>query len=334
MKEPPIGIDTLRLRGRLRDADAVRLMSSVSMRQRTDVTTGETRHEPVAAGDVLRSGARIGVDKLHGGAWEGWVEFSAPKIATGSNVVALPLGQAVEVAWDVCREAEGIVSWLDPFERMRVQRVDPVRDFEGVEHQVPLLTGLSKLRAAYNPKTRLFPDPAKAGAMTLTRGPATRWQSTLYDKEGEARHRARYAPEAEKAQRQRDITSAAGRLRFEARLRSDVLEDQRTIADLTEAGLAGLRRKYFERVGYGMEVAGMDRAVALVAVSNMTEVAKLQTLGYLLAESQGLPVHFGRTTVWKYRKRCEELGVTAADMASLATTSVRLDYEAGAVVAA
>lgn len=324
----------MRLRGRLRDADAIRLMSNVSMRQRTDVRTGETDLEPVAAGDVLGSGARIGVDKLHAGGWEGWVEFSAPKVGTGSNVVALPLRQAVDVARDVFREAEAVVNWLDPFERTRVQRIDLDRDFDGVEHQVPLLTGLSKLRAAYNPKTRLFPDPAKSGAMTLTRGPASRWLSTLYDKEGEARHRARYAPEAEKAQRQNDITSAAGRLRFEARLRSDVLGGQRTIGDLVEDELAGLRRKYFERVGYGMEVAGMDRAVALIVASDLTEAAKIQTLGYLVMESQGMPAAFGRTTVWKYRKRCEELGVTAADMQSMATTAVRLDYDAGTVIAA
>jgi len=274
------------------------------------------------------------MDKLNAGGWEAWLEFSAPKIGTGSNVHALPLREAVEVGREVYREAGCVVTWMDDYEHLRTNRLDLDRDFEGVEHQVPLLSGLAKLRAAYNPKTRLFPDPTKSGAMTLTRGPATRWLSTLYDKEGEARHRARYAPEAEKAQRQDDITSARGRLRFEARLRADVLDTQRHIGDLAEEPLAFLRRKYFERVGYGMEVAGMDRAVALIVASELTEAAKIQTLGYLVMESQGMPAAFGRTTVWKYRKRCEELGVTAADMASLATTSVRLDYDTGVVIAA
>jgi hypothetical protein len=259
------------------------------------------RTDTVAGFDILPSGARM--DKLNGGGWETWVEFSVPKIGTGSNVIALPLRQAVDVGRQVYEDAGEVVRWMDSYEHLRVQCIDLDRDFEGVEHQEPLLAGLAKLRVAYNPKTRLFPDPANAGAVTLTRGPATRWQSTLYSKQGGAQHRLRYAPEHRREQLRRDLEAAQGRLRFEARLRADVLDGQRTVESLDSDELARLRRKYFDRVGYGMEVAGMDRAVALVVMSTLAEAAKLQTLGYLLAESQGMPVKFtSRTTVWKYRK--------------------------------
>jgi hypothetical protein len=316
MTEPELAVDTIRLRGRVRDADAVRVMGSATIRQTTDPATGEMRTEAVAGIDTLRSGARVGMDKLNAGGWEAWIEYSAPKIATGSNVIALPLREAIEVSEQVYAEAGEVVTWMEHFEHMRVQRIDPDRDFEGVEHQVPLLTGLSKLRAAYNPKTRLFPDPTKAGAMTLTRGPATRWQSTLYSKEGEAAHRLRYAQPEHRDQLARDLETAKGRLRFEARLRSDVLAPAgiRTIADLTVEKLAGQRRKYFNRVGYGMEVAGMQVAVAKVAGSGLTVPQQVAVLGYMLLESQGVGVDVGRTTTW--------------------TTAVRLDYDTGTTIAA
>jgi hypothetical protein len=290
----------------------------------------------VGGTDVLRSGARIGVDVQNQGAPEAWVEFSAPKIAIGSNVVALPLDQALDVAREVYDEAGALVDWTDRFEHLRVGRLDLDRDFEQVEHQGPLLAALSKVRAPYNPQTRYFPDPTKGGAVTLTRGPAARWLATLYSKEGEAAHRLRYAQPHEKVRAAADLERAKGRLRYELRLRPEAMGKQlRLVKDLNEDDLTRLRRGYFDRVGYGLEVTGMQRAAALVMEHDEWRVnSRLALLGWLLVESQGMPVEISRNKAAGYRSRCEEIGVTAGEILDMASTSVRLDFNAARMVAA
>lgn len=329
-----VDVDTLRLRGRVKDGSLGRLTHLRS--SRVFDAKGDGRMVLTAGSDTLRSGARIGVDVQHQGAPEAWVEFSAPKVASGSNVVPLPLGQALDVARSVYDEAGELVDWVDRFEHLRVLRVDVDRDFEDVEHQGPLLSALSKVRAPYNPQTRYFPDPTKGGAVTLTRGPATRWLATLYSKEGEAKHRLRYAQEHEKARARADVEKAEGRLRYELRLRPDALgRHLRLVQDLNDDDLTRLRRGYFDRVGYGLEVTGMQRAAALVMEHDEWRVdSRLALVGWLMVESQGLPVEIHRNNAKRYRDRAGELGVTSADLLDMASTSVRLDFDAARMVAA
>lgn len=61
---------------------------------------------------------------------------------------------------------------------------------------------------------------------------------------------------------------------------------------------------------------------------------RLALFGWLLVESQGLPFEVHRNNSAKYRKRCEEAGVTAADLLDMASTSVRLDFDGARMVAA
>lgn len=330
-----VDVDTIRLRGRVKDGESMRRLSHLRASRVLDAKAG-SRMVLVAGTDVLRSGARIGVDVQNQGAPEAYVEFSAPKVGTGSNVIPLPLGQALEVARTVYDEAGDLVDWVDTFENMRVGRLDVDRDFEGVEHQGPLLSALSKVRAPYNPQTRYFPDPTKGGAVTLTRGPAARWLATLYSKEGEAAHRARFAQPHEKARAKADLDAARGRLRYELRLRPEALgKNLRLVRDLNDDDLIRLRRGYFDRVGYGLEVTGMQRAAAVVMEHDEWRVnTRLALLGWLLVESQGLPVEVHRNNAAKYRRRCEEVGVTAADLLDMASTSVRLDFDSARMVAA
>jgi hypothetical protein len=62
--------------------------------------------------------------------------------------------------------------------------------------------------------------------------------------------------------------------------------------------------------------------------------SRLALLGWLFVESQGLPVEISRNKATGYRKRCEEVGVTAADLLDMASTSVRLDFDTARMVAA
>jgi hypothetical protein len=329
-----VDVDTIRLRGRVKDADSMGRLTHLRSSRLFDAK-GEGRMVLTAGSDTLRSGARLGVDIQNQGAPEAWVEFSAPKVATGSNVVPLPLREAVAVAREVYDEAGELVDWQTPFEHMRVGRLDVDRDFEDVAHQGPLLSALSKVRAPYNPQTRFFPDATKGGAVTLTRGPASRWLATLYSKEGEALHRYRYAQPHEKARAKADLDRARGRLRYELRLRPDALgKNLRLVQDLNDDDLTRLRRGYFDRVGYGLEVTGMQRAAALVMEHDEWRVnTRLALLGWLLVESQGMPVDVHRNNAAKYRTRCEEVGVTAADLLDMASTSVRLDFDTARMVA-
>jgi hypothetical protein len=332
-----VEVDTIRLRGRVKDADSIERMAHLRSSRLYD-DKGEGRMVLTAGTDTLRSGARCGVDIANQGAPEAWVEFSAPKVGTGSNVVALPLAAALDVARDVYDEAGDVVDWVTPFDQLRVQRLDLDRDFEDVQQQGPLLSALAKVRAPYNPKTRLYPDSERNGAVTLTRGPAARWLATLYSKEGEAAHRARYASTEDRPRALADLARAAGRLRYELRLRPDVMgPDLRLVRDVQGKGedLAGLARRYFDRVGYGLEVTGMERAAALVMGADHLRVdARLALLGWLFCEAQQVPVDVYRKNAKRYRDRATDLGVTAPDLLDLATTNVRLDYDTARMVAA
>lgn len=323
-------MDTIRLRGRVADAECI---DRLSHRQITRLV--DEGDKLVAGIDTLHSGARVGVDLKHGGAPEAWVEFSAPKIANGDNVVPLPLREAVAVGREVYEEASALVDWVDDFDNLRVLRLDVDNDFQEVPQQDALLGALARVRAPYSPKTRLFPDASKNGATTLTRGPASRWLATLYSKEGEALHRARYAED--KAAAAREVERAKGRLRYEARLRPEAMgRHLRLVRDLEADALSGLARSYFDRVGYGLEVSGMQRVVATVmAADTMRTNTKLALIGWLFLEAQGIPAEQHRNRRADYARRARELGVGAAELLELAVSeSVRLDYEARRAVAA
>ncbi len=330
-----VDVDTVRLRGRVKDGDSMRRLSQLRASRLFDAR-GDGRMVLTGGSDTLRSGARLGVDIQNNGAPEAWVEFSAPKVGTGSNVIPLPLDQALDVAREVYDEAGDLVDWVDRFEHLRVGRLDVDRDFEEVDHQGPLLSALSKVRAPYNPKTRFFPDPTRSDAVTLTRGPASRWLATLYSKEGEAAHRYRYAKAEDKSRAKADLDKAKGRLRYELRLRPDALgKSLRLVQDLNDDDLTRLRRAYFDRVGYGLEVTGMQRAAALVMDHEAWRVdSRLALIGWLMVESQGLPVEIHRNNAKRYRDRARDLGVTAADLVDMASTSVRLDFDSARMVAA
>lgn len=329
-------VDTIRLRAPVRDFAA----AAGRMAERRSRTGLDGVERVIEASSRLPGGARVKVDQLRE-VPECAVEFSAPKVATGSNVIPLSLPATLDVAREVVAQVDELVGFKVPFEQMRVQRIDLDRDFEDVDNIGPLLSALSRLPAPNNPQTRYFPDPSRGNAATLTRGSAARWQSTLYSKEGEAQHRLRTArTDEQKAAAAVELATAAGRLRFELRTRTEVLGDRglRLVGDLNDDELARMRREYFDRVGYGLEVSGMQVAVARVMgaeVEGLTEHKRLALIGWLSAQAYGMAPDLSRASGFRYKALARDVGVAAADLLEVATTaSVRLDFDSARAVAA
>jgi hypothetical protein len=156
-----------------------------------------------------------------------WCEASIPKRIDpdGSNVQAVDVATAVEVAREMLTEAERVCEWdrrVMDYDLLlaKVVRGDHVRDFDDVRRVAYILDGLASVpRADARWKTRRWQDTQRNAAETLRVGPRA-WGGTLYDKHAES---PAHAP--------------PGRVRFEARLHGDQL---RSRFALHNAGLTGI----------------------------------------------------------------------------------------------
>lgn len=156
-----------------------------------------------------------------------WVEASLPKRVGDDNVDGLGVVDAMDVIRDLWVEACTFVkptsrvvvergvspraggSWDRDgrvWDQASVKRLDIARDFNGVHQMTPLLDGLAGVPRSTTAKVRRFADAASNKAETLRVGPKSAWSGTLYDKHAETRG-----------------LCAPGRLRFEARCRSEFL---------------------------------------------------------------------------------------------------------------
>jgi hypothetical protein len=168
-----------------------------------------------------------------------WVEASLPKRLDGSNVHAVGVDEALDLAREAMREACQYVEATGPggyFENARIVRLDPVRDFDGVHHVDELLNGLAAVPRPTTQKVRRFADAERNRAESLRVGPKS-WASQLYDKCAETKGEAE-----------------AGRLRYEGRFHAVQLESQwakgigavmRTVNDVTEEKVRNLTVESF-----------------------------------------------------------------------------------------
>jgi hypothetical protein len=276
--------------------------------------------------------------KLDGGgfaAWglgtTAWLEASLPKRKGEGNVEAVGTDEAWELLAAMHQEASSFLEFDvsrdgQRFECAKVVRLDLVRDFDGVQAPGFILDGLAQVPVTGRAKRRRFADGDRNRAQTLTVGPMKAWAATLYDKHEETRGTAWEAPE--------------GRVRFETRLRSDVLTGQwaksnggcvRQVMDLDEEKLQGLRRGMFERVGFDREVQAMGRlAEVVLAAEELTPAERRGLWAYLTLGPYGGDLGYSRMTERKYRRMAEELGVVMVDpRAEGPNVSVQLDYDRG-----
>lgn len=260
-----------------------------------------------------------------------WIEASLPKRIGDDNVEGLTLPQAKEALSDLHAEVSQWVEW-DPIrgsshvEAAAVKRLDLVRDFDGVRSIPALLDGLANVAVPGRSRQQRFADGDRSRAQTLAVGPKAAWKATLYDKHEET---GGLAPE--------------GRLRFEARMRSDTLTGQwakdhgggvRHVVDLEESKLEHLRRAMFQRVGFDREVHPMGHRLAEVVDSaDLTPQEQAMLWTYLTGVPNGLRLGVSRPTERKYRRLAAELAVVVFDPEGEGLReTVRLDYDRGTEV--
>lgn len=257
-----------------------------------------------------------------------WIEASLPKRAGDDNVTAVGLEKAKDLLIDLHNEAGRFVEWdslrgAANVEAAAVKRLDLVRDFRDVVSLPALLDGLANVSVPGRTGQRRFADGDRNEAQTLSIGPRTAWQATLYDKHAET---GGLAPE--------------GQLRFEARLRSDILTGQwardrqavvRQVVDLEEGKLERLRRGIFQRVGFDREVHPMGHRLAeIVNSANLSAQVQAGLWTYVTGPCFGLSFDVSRPTERKYRRMAEELGVVVAGRTHEASiVTVRRGYERG-----
>jgi hypothetical protein len=284
--------------------------------------------------DEMRSYRR----KLPGGgflAWgrgeRAWVEASLPKRAGEDNIEAVGVEEAWELLADLHTEVGRFVEFDvgndgHRFEHAAVKRLDLVRDFDGVRSVPVILDGLANVAVKGRAKQRRYADGERNRAQTLSVGPKTAWLTTLYDKHEETLGGSVVAPE--------------GRVRFEARMRSDVLTHQwakdnggcvRQVMDLEETKLENLRRAMFGRVGFDREVHPMgDRLTEVLNEADLTPRERRELFAFVAGGPMGLDLGYGRPAQRKYRRLAEGLGVVMlARSYEGPRQTIALDYNRG-----
>lgn len=213
--------------------------------------------------------------------------------------------------------AEG---WFEPaigcVEEARLRRLDVARDFEDVSQPAHLIGGLIGVHRNHARQARVFYDPERSGAQTLTVG-GKRDQVRLYDKATETGGQA------------------AGVVRWEALARDGWLKgygDMSDAGDMTDDRIDQLGRDRFEWSGMGMRVVSSAQLVTeKVSALGLSPTKRRHVLGYLMEQAYGVPSGMSRTTAAEYRRIVREAGVVMAldglDQAEGFT--VHLDLEEG-----
>lgn len=251
-----------------------------------------------------------------------WVEASLPKRVGDGNVEALAVGAAKDAAFELYCEALGFVVPVGEgkeFDRCKVVRLDPVRDFDDVSHVGELLDGLAAVPRDLRYKSRRFADPERNRAESLRVGPKS-WGAQLYDKCVET-----------------GGVAAEGRLRFETRLHSEQLRSDwaarrgcvvREIGDLSEGKVRAMTHASFERVGFDREVVGRASVWQKVGASGLSRRQQAELWTFLTAPGAAESMH--RSARYRYRDLAASLGVTMAAASDEAKdVLVRLDFESG-----
>ena len=266
----------------------------------------------------LEAGGSFGV-----GNGRAWVEASLPGRMVGNNTAALPFSDLYAAIDDLLTEVATIVDF-DPAvvapRRLRVPRVDIVRDFDGIETPALLIAGLGQSRQPGRSQVLRQSDHGRAESLTVTM--KTSWTATAYDKHRESRGLA-----------------PAGRVRFEARLKTRRLQGVwatrhggpvQVVADMTEEKMEKMARSTFDAVGFGATVMSREEVARRVATSGLSGQEQVALVGHLVYQAAGLGSPLSEGSERKYEKIARELGVRLHPDALQA--GMRLDWDTGRAV--
>jgi len=275
---------------------------------------------------------------------EASMERSLPVLLHGDNLHPVTVGEATALVTDLHRQASRWVKFMDGPSGLRIDRLDLDRGFNGVKHVHHLLTSLGHLNVPRTKNAQVYFDAKHHdGALTLERGPRSRtWRALLYDKhaqmltlverEDDPDRKAWLADAAERAK---------GHLRFEAQLHRNFLRPRgvRTMADLNNTTLLGLRQTCFDKARFGTPVGGAARLDELqihLATSRDPDYKYLgPVLAMVRAEALRLPQPCpAPATLAKYRRLAQKWELSAADVPTAVGPAIVLDYETGILRAA
>jgi hypothetical protein len=330
-------IDTMRVAGRIsgHSIDASRFRGGTDRNGRFHYTFTSATGKLDAAVIQVRDTPR-GLEAV--------VERSLPDLMFGHNLIPVTIDQAMVTVADLHRQASSFVNFIDEPHELRIDRLDLDRGFDGVYHPHHLLTHLAQLSVPRTANPSLHYDAKHhGGALTLERGTSSRtWRAVLYDKGTQMNHLvSREQEPGRKARLERAAQQARGHLRFEAQLHADYLRSRgvRTMVDLNEQILVGLREECFNRARFGTPVGGaalLDGVQVRLAGSGDPDYKFFgQVLAMLRAEALGLPQSFsGSATLTKYRSLAKKWGLSDADVLTAVGPAVALDYATGTLRAA
>lgn len=266
--------------------------------------------------------------KLAGGgflsvsAGRAWVEASLPKRVDGENVEALPVADMWPVISDLyleaCERVRPVGEGRD-VELCDVNRLDPVRDFEGVAHVGELLDGLAGVPRVALHKVRRWATAERNRSESLRVGPKS-WAGQLYDKHVETCG-----------------VAEEGRVRFEARHHAEQLTSVWAkekgfvvgkLCDIDEDKVSAMTRATFERVGFDREVVGKASVAEKVRSSGLSR--QHQAGLWVFLTMPGASESMSKNTRGLYRRLASDLGVTMASAQDeMADVVVRLDFDSG-----
>ena len=259
--------------------------------------------------------------------FEGVLRQTTGKLEYNPSRVVDPAGCGLASVGDAMGTFPVVVGatgrWVDPAVPscdFRLTRIDPARDFEGIEQPTVLIRALGSLHRPYSRKNLVHADVKRNGAQTLVVGGKAS-DVRLYDKYQERKGR--------------EVEAARGTVRWEAQSRKEWNENYggiKWLGDIDDESVGQLARDRWEWSQMGAEVAGdLSRLVERVHAADLSRAQRRAFLGWLVEQAAGMEAEVeSSATLAKYRRLQRELGI-AAPVELLATVKVlrRLDWETG-----
>lgn len=333
---PVVGIDTIRVRGLHHGHD----LSHSTQRMWTDHTTGEVRNMGWTHYDivgVLGHKVYLQADERQGGGVS--FELSVPKVLRRTNEVAASIHEVEDVIQMVFHAASHLVGWATDWTDCELRRVDLVRGFENVSDISATLNRLSFVQQSQGRVRKVFTDPRRGDAQTLTVGTPRRWMCTGYDKAAEmlwAASKTSNTMHALDLVQKAKILRAHGGLRVEISVRArpliERLGSNRLVDLLQEDTMNVIAEHYFNAAGFNTPIGGTDAIIQ--AFREMSEDPKDRgvadrVLAMLFREANGLPQIASRNSVDLYRQVARRYHVTSAEFGQIDQPPVHLDWNRG-----
>ena len=271
----------------------------------------------------LEGGARLGGYRERE---IGWLEFSAPRVACGNNLIGLRAERLAETLERVLADAEGhgLRHRLDSVGDARVRRLDLCRDFADAFEAPYIMEAFSRLAVSKTTTVELIMSEGMASGLVFRNGS---WRMILYRKDLE------YGKKDERR------SAIPGVMRFEAQLKREGVEATwikahgrlRVVSDITAERVEAWARAAFERNLFHTPILRENAVVDAVLRLGMTPNRSLLTLGAMAAISAGDGLEwagYAETTQSKLASDATKAGVLSAGI----SRSVQLDWEAGVIV--